>query len=75
MSQITSEPSPADRAVCIALEHLRGIVEQADDLQALLCGLDVLPPSLASDVLRVLCRLDNDMAGLVERVGASGPGE
>ncbi len=71
----TTAPSPAERAVVLALEHLRGIVEQADDLQALLAGLDALPAALASDVLRVLCRLDNDLAGLIERVGEAGPGE
>jgi hypothetical protein len=66
--------SPDTRAICLALDHLAGIHEQAADLQALLAGLERLPDGVAAEALRTLHRLDTELAGLVQRIGEAGPG-
>ncbi len=64
-------PSPAARAL---LDHSHSIADQAQDLAALLAAVDALPAELSADALRVLCRIDNELAVLVERIGEAGPG-
>lgn len=61
---------PADRTIARALEHLRGIREQAADLEALLIVLDFLPEGVTVDAL---ADLDDALSDMVQTVAETGP--
>ncbi len=66
---------PSARALAQALEHLRGIREQAADLEALLTCLDHLPEAVEADAMRTLFRIDAGLGELVQALIEAGPWE
>jgi hypothetical protein len=61
-------------ALLVALERLDGIQEQARELADLLHPGCPLPDALAQHARRVLISIDAELARLLRRVEAAGPG-